>query len=104
MQSRTEHRQLASRPDVAIHVSRLYDPSCQWDGDGPDPEEDGFSPYDVSVTVYAIRAGRLYEAEATLGGSYFRDDEEIGEIHGYYPQMLEEALEELDEQLAGVPA
>ena len=91
--------ELAHRPDVAVILKRERDDYYQWDGDGPDPCEDGFDPYDVMVKVVTIRNGRLFEGKDTLGGCYFKPDEPFDEIHGYLPQMLEAALEELDQQL-----
>jgi len=90
------------RPEVAITVSREADEYFRWDGDGPDPTEEGFQAYDVDVKARAIRNGVMYEGNSSLGGSYFQDDEPCGEIHGYLRQMVEEALEELDKQLTGV--
>ncbi len=92
----------ASRPDVAIMVRRERDESFVWDGDGPDPEDEDFYAYDVDVLACSIRNGTLYEGTASLGGSYFKEDEPIGEIHGYLPQMVEEAVKELDEVLAAL--
>ena len=86
----------ASRPDVAITVSRAIDTNFRWDGDGPDPYLDGYDPYDVTVRASTIQAGELIEGESTLGGSYFKRDEPFNELHGYLPQMVEEAVEEMD--------
>jgi hypothetical protein len=89
----------ASRPDVAITVSRTIDSHFCWDGDGPDPYSEGYDPYDVTVRASVIRNGRLIEGESTLGGSYFRRDEPFNEIRGYLPQMVEEATEEMDAEV-----
>ena len=85
-----------ARADVAITVSRTVDECFVWDGDGPDPIDEGFQAYDVDVVASTIRDGKLIEGRASLGGSYYQDDEPLGEIHGYLPQMVEEAIEELD--------
>jgi hypothetical protein len=90
------------RPDVCITVSREVDDTFVWDGDGPDPEDDGYLPYDVDVVASTIRAGVLIETRSSLGGSYFEDDEETGEIHGYLPQMVREALARLDKELSDI--
>lgn len=82
-------------PDIEFSSSRELDEDSEWDGDGPDPVEEGFSPYVVTVTARCIANGRLQEGERSLSSSYFRDDEEIGDVHGYLPQMLEEAASEL---------
>ncbi len=89
----------ALRPDVVITVTREIDSRFSWDGDGPDPRDEGFSPYDVTVTASAIRNGVLYEGTDTLGGSYYQPDEPLNEVHGYLPQMVDEAMENLDDEL-----
>lgn len=91
-----------TRPDVAITVTRELDPSFEWDGDGPDPTEDGFDAYDVDVVACCIRNGQLIEGRASLGGSYFQPEEPIGAVHGYLPQMVDEAVEEMDKALAAL--
>lgn len=88
-----------SRPDIVVTVTRELDPYFVWDGDGPNPEEDGFSAYTVDVNARTIRNGEIIIGGSSLGGSYYLDDEPIGEIHGYLPQMIAEAIEEMDEQL-----
>ena len=89
----------ASLPDVAITVTREEDPYFVWDGDGPDPIENGFEPCNVTVTASTIHHGELIQGKSTLGGSYFEPDEPCADIHGYLPQMVEEAVEELDAEL-----
>lgn len=89
-----------TRPDVAVKVTWEEDPYYSWDGDGPDPVEDGFLPYNVTVTAMAICKGNLIEGHDHLGGCYSKLGEHCPEIHGYFPQMLEEALEALDINLA----
>lgn len=76
-------------------VSRELDPNFVWDGDGPDPQEEGFNPYDVTVACRTVINGEQVEGESYLGGCYFQPDEPIGEIHGYLTQMVEEALDDL---------
>lgn len=90
---------VVTRPDIAVSVTRSHDETFRWDGDGPDPEEEGFLPHDVDVTARCIRNGKMYEGTASLGGSYFQPEEFTGEIHGYLPQMLEEAVKDLDAAL-----
>ena len=89
-----------SRPDIAVTVTRKADSYFSWDGDGDDPRNEGFEPCDVYVKAFAIKSGTLLEGSACLGGSYYRPDEFTGDIHGYLPQMLEEAIEELDKAIA----
>ena len=93
-----------TRPDVAITVSRESDGFFVWDGDGPDPTEDGYDAYDVDVVACTIRNGALVEGRASLGGCYFLPDEPLADVHGYLPQMVDEAVAEMDAELATVPA
>lgn len=82
-------------PSVAITVSREIDEHELWDGEGPDPREDGYQPYCVDVTSRIILDGEIVEARESLCSSYYLDDEPIGEAHGYLPQMLQESLKRL---------
>lgn len=92
-----------SRPDVAILVTREPDPNPVWDGDGPHPADDGYVCYDWTVTACTIRAGVLIEGHDYLGGSWYAPDDHTSpaalEVSGYLPQMIDEALAELDKQL-----
>lgn len=88
------------RPDVAIMVVRSIDWRCEWGGDGPNPREEGFEPYVVTVTATAIKDGVLVQGGDFLGSCWYRPTEAIGEIHGYLPQMVEQAVSELDACLA----
>jgi hypothetical protein len=81
----------ALAPSIAFSVSRAADHYHSWDGDGPDPRDEGFDPCNVTVTARAIVRGQILEESAHLGGSYFRHDEPTGDVHGYLLQMLEEA-------------
>jgi len=82
-------------PSVAFSTSREPDLDCVWDGDGPDPRDDGFDPYIVVVTARTVHSGEILEEYEYLSGSYFKGDEPIGDVHGYLPQMLKEATNEL---------
>jgi hypothetical protein len=91
----TIERIKAERPDIAINVSWEYDPHFEWDGDYP--LEDGYEPYDVTVTASKIVNGKLIQGNAYLGGCYSKDGgKDDPEIGGYLPQMIEEAIEEVD--------
>ena len=89
----TRLQQLA--PSVSFASSRKQDTFFRWDGDGPDPEDEGFLAYDVDVTATTIIEGKLVSSTASLGGCYMTHDEPIDDIHGYLPQMLEEAASDL---------
>lgn len=88
------------RPDVAIRVTKELDDTYVWDGDGPDPADDGFAAYTVKVEAITIRNGKAYTGTAYLGGSYYKYGEPVDLIHedvgGYLPQLIDEALKELD--------
>lgn len=89
------------RPGVSISVLWEVDDYYTWDGDGPDPIEDGLFPHTVQVTAAAIIDGVMITREAYLGGCYSEwGGPRCPEVHGYLPQMIEEALEELDKALA----
>ena len=87
-----------TRPDTAIAVEWEIDPYFRWDGDGPAPWDE--AAHNVTVTASAIREGRLVVGYACLGRCY----SPIGgphcpEVHGYLPQLIEEALQKLDGEL-----
>jgi hypothetical protein len=86
-----------------VHISTTWeeDPYFIWDGDAPDPCADGYFAHDVTVTAMRIDQGTMREAESHLGGSYSHySGSHCPDIHGYFPQMAEEALEELGESTA----
>ena len=88
-------------PHVAIDVSWELDSYHSWDGDGPDPRNQGYSPYDVTVTAKTIIDGRERDGKAHLGGVYEKPGEQDQDIHGYFTQMVDEALVELHKELSG---
>jgi len=88
-------------PHVHIATEWQEDHYFAWDGDGPDPTTYGYYPHDVTVTAMKIDRGKLLEAESCLGGSYSEPGgPHCPDCHGYFPQMVEEALEELREPAA----
>lgn len=86
-------------PSIAFSASREHDHDEIWDGDGPDPAEDGYTPYVVEVNANVIINGEFIESAAYLGGSYYQYDEPLDDVHGYLPQMLEEAATELYDEI-----
>ena len=82
-------------PNIAFSVERTSDPNFVWDGDGPDPAEEGYVAYDVDVYARAIVDGEVVEGQDSLGGVYDLPDELDPDVNGYLPQMLEEATVEL---------
>lgn len=97
-----EFHQVPNRPDLAVQVIRHYDLHHQWDGDSPDPKHDGYLAYTVEVRVAAIKIGRVFSVSIYLGGSYYKPDELTGDVHGYFPDMLSEGIDELDAMIAKV--
>lgn len=89
-------------PNIAFSVNWEGDPYHSWDGDGPDPREEGYEPHNVDVIAHAIVNGEDIEGRNNLGGVYDKPDERDPDIHGYLPQMLEEAAKELLTQLRDV--
>jgi len=82
-------------PQIAFSVEYNIDPNFQWDGDGPDPRDDGYDPYDVDVFARAIVDGQTVAGQNSLGGTYEKPGEWDKDIGGYLPQMLDEAIDDL---------
>ncbi|MCP4643085.1 MAG: hypothetical protein GY851_21745 [bacterium] len=92
-----------ARPLVHIVVEWEEDPNHVWDGDGSDPVEDGEIAHDVTVVAQTIMFGRMIEGVSGLGGSYSpRGGPHCPDIHGYFPQMLHEAVAALDAEIAAI--
>lgn len=79
-------------PDIAFAVDWEEDHHFKWDGDGPDPREEGYRFYDVRVSAKTIIHGEEYEGKEYLGGVDGKPDEQDPDVHGYLPQMLLEAV------------
>jgi hypothetical protein len=88
-------------PSILFQVKWEEDRYFRWDGDGPDPRERGYDPHDVDVSATAIVKGQEVQGEASLGGVYDKPDKKDPDIHGYLPQMLEEAASKLSDSLPG---
>ena len=85
-------------PNVHLSTTWEEDSTFTWDGDGSDPTTNGFYAHDVTVTARKIEEGQMLEAASHLGGSYSQfGGPHCPDIHGYFPQMAEGALEELGE-------
>lgn len=80
---------------IAFSISYERDDSFRWDGDGPDPREEGFDVYDVTVSASAIVNGTLVIGSDSMGGHYEKPDERDEDLGGYLPQMLDEAAADL---------
>jgi len=88
-------------PHVVVQVGWEEDPSFTWDGDGPDPAEEGYVAHDVTVSAQAIVDGRTAEGNAYLGGVYEKPRTRDPAIHGYFPQMADEAFSDLYRTISG---
>jgi hypothetical protein len=82
-------------PAIVFEVAHTRDPDFRWDGDGPDPVDDGFDAYDVDFSAKTIQFGELIEGVASLGGVYERPGEIDPDVGGYLTQKLQEAAEDL---------
>lgn len=88
-------------PSIVFEVDHTRDPDFHWDGDGPDPADEGFDAYDVDFSAKTIVKGELLEGVAHLGGTYEKPDEIDPDVGGFLTQKLQEAAEDLlkNEQL-----
>lgn len=86
-------------PSIEFLTSKEVDHSYEWDGDGPDPIDDGQYPHDLTFTARTIVNGEMVEGESFLGGSYYEICEPVGDAHGYLLQQLKEAAQELITEL-----
>lgn len=88
-------------PHIHFSVEFTPDPYFRWDGDGPDPAEEGYQAYDVDFFARAITKGNIVEGQASLGGHYAKPGEFDMDVSGYLPQKLEEAAAELRRYVSG---
>ena len=97
-------RQLA--PRVVFSIGWEVDQFEQWDGEGPDPKDEGMEAYVATVYAKTIVQGKLIEGSKALSSVYDFPDKKDRDIHGYLPQMLDEAAEDLGEEVvsADIPA
>ena len=91
-----------TRPNVNVQVIASHDNDYVWDGDGPAPK--GFEAFILEVKTTTIDKGEMKEGSDHLGGCYARKvgnfnsprSKHAYEIDGYFPQMLEQALDNMD--------
>lgn len=88
-------------PNIQFEVTWSEDPHFEWDGDGPDPADRGYQPYDVDVYARAIIRGDLVEGRDSLGGVYEKPGAYDRDVNGYLPQMLLRAVDDLAPHVAG---
>jgi len=92
-----ELRRLA--PSVWFNATHTPDPYFSWDGDGPDPREEGYDPCTVVITAATIRIGGITQGESSLSGYYTKPGKSTDDLDGYLPQMLDEATVELQNRI-----
>ena len=84
-----------TNPEIAISTHLEIDAYFQWDGDGTNPETEGFLSYDVEVRASTIRKGQLFTRSAYLGGVYSKSDAIDVETDVCLDELIDEALEAL---------
>lgn len=89
----TELKRLA--PNVCFGTSKSLDDMTTWDGEPENNPSDTMSPYNIDVYAKTIIGGVEVEGTSSMGGTWMEPDEEIGDIGGYLPQMLEDAAANL---------
>lgn len=88
-------------PNIAIKTEWEEDPNFVWDGDGPDPVEDGYVAHTVDVLAQAVVDGEVITGRSSLGGTYAKPGKPDADIGGYFAQMVQEAVGELADQTSG---
>ena len=91
-------------PSIAFSIEYTEDPHFQWDGDGPDPTDEGYVAYDVDVYARAIAGGETIEGRDSLGGTYDKPHKKDPNVGGYLIDMLGQALEDLMGQGSKLPS
>ena len=92
----TTHEKLKIEfPEIYIYVLWEYDEEYEWDGDGPDPQDEGYLPHNVTVCAEKIVNGERLTGFAYLGGCYKLPDEENEEVDGYFEELAREAISNL---------
>jgi hypothetical protein len=90
-----------TKPNFNVEVTACPDFDYQWDGDSEDPKKSGLYPFVLEVKVIAVIEGEMKECSEYLGGCYARKasafnstrSKDAYELHGYFSQMLEDAME-----------
>ena len=87
-------------PSIHFEAEYSVDVHAKWDGDGPDPIDEGMNAYYVDVFARAVVGGKSLTGQSSLGGVYEFPNKHDPDIGGYLPQMLEEAVNDLRSILA----
>lgn len=89
-------------PNIRFSTDWTEDESYVWDGNpNDDPTEFGYVAYDVDIFATAIVNGEEVVGSSSLGGVYNKPQEKDSDVHGYLPQMLKEAAEEIEKEVSG---
>ena len=82
-------------PEIYVSTLWEYDKEYGWDGDGPDPQDEGYFPHRVSVGAEKIVNGEKLTGFAYLGGCYKLPQDENEEVGGYFEELAREAIDNL---------
>ena len=86
-------------PSIIFNSLYIPDDNYVWEGDGPDPREEGYETFNVDVGAKAIVNGVMIEGHDYLGGVYGKHGEFDPEIDGYLGQMVDSALDNLKRKI-----
>lgn len=93
----TTHEKLKTEfPEIYIFTLWQHDPFYEWNGDGPNPQDEGCLPHNITVCAVKISNGEKLTGFAYLGGCYKLPDEENEEVDGYFEALAREAISNLD--------
>jgi hypothetical protein len=91
-------------PSIHLETIWSFDEDARWDIDDPELDPEDFTPWQSEVRATCIHNGQFVTGHAYLGGTWekYGDSPEKSnpDISGYFPQKAEEALSELQKQLA----
>jgi hypothetical protein len=82
-------------PSIVFTATTQPDEDGVWDGDGPDPADDGMIMVEVIISARVIHKGEFGSGESYLSGHYIYPGDSPDDISGYLPQKLEEATADL---------
>src|ERR1700678_3158363 len=88
-------------PMIGITVNRTEDPYFEWDGEGPDPRDEGYHCYTVDVMATTIIGGKAIHGANSIAGVYEMPNKHDPDINGYFLDMLIAALMNLKNNIEG---
>jgi len=86
-------------PSIHFRIEWEVDPYYKWDGDSPDPRNNGQFPHDVTIFATAIVNGEIVVGQDCLGGCYEAPGKTCPDVHGYFLSMLSNAINDLREKV-----